>query len=410
MTEITGLPTLRLLCLVLAVTGALGARAATSAAPAGTGLTGDWSGRRPTLARDGIAVGLTYTLAALGTVDGGLRRGALLEGSADLSADLDFGPRAGWPGTTGRLSLVAAHGPSVTAKYVGDVRYISDYDMPDGIFFHEAWLEHTWGEDLVSLRAGKLSADVEFPLYGTGDSIPLPLYPVGALGARLRISPSERWAFEAALYDGDPFGPGRARERRGLNLRLSRHEGATFIGAVHLRTGVGGAPALPPGTWKFGVYRTSRDVADIAAGPDHRGSHAFFVDVAQTLWRERPGAANDTQGLDFYATTEIAQPDRTTYRASVTAGLARTGLLPGRDADILDVSFYYTRFSRHYSRGSLDAGGPAFTAENVLRVFYQIALSPDCTLQPQVDHVIRPGGTGEIPSATVLSLRATVTF
>ena len=383
---------------------------ALAGSPDSGALSGDWGGRRSALAARGLDLGLDYTVAAIGNVAGGLRRGALVEGAADLAADLDFGKLGGLPGLAGRVAAVAAHGRSVTSKYVGDVRWVSDYDMADGVFLDEVWLETTWAGGAASLRAGKLAADAEFPLYGTGDSIPLPLYPVGALGARLRLAPSERWTFEAAVYDGDPFAPGRDRDRRGLNVRLSRHEGATWIGAVHLHTGVGPGAALPPGTWKFGAYGTTCDVADVDTGAALRGSRTVFVDLAQTLWRERPADAADPQELSLYVSSEIASADRNTYRSSINAGLARTGLFPGRDADILDVSFYYTRFSGDYSRRSVADGGPAFSGENALRLFYQFALTPGCTLQPQIDHVFRPGGTGGIPDATVLSLRATFAF
>jgi porin len=398
-----------LLFALLAATAPGGAAAPASPAVSGdvAGLTGDWSGRRPALAARGVDFGLDYTLAALGNVAGGLRRGALLEGAADLSAAFDFEKLGGLPGLTGRAAAVVAHGPSITAKYVGDVRWVSDYDLADGAFLDEVWLEHTWAGGAASLRAGKLSADSEYVVYGTGDSIPLPLYPVGALGVRLRVAPSGRWTFEAALYDGDPFAPGRDRDRRGLNFRLSRHDGATWLGAVHFHPGVDPDAVLPPGTWKFGAYGTTRDVPDVTTGEPLRGSRTVFVDLAQTLWRERPADAADAQGLSLYVSSEIASADRNTYRSSLQAGLTRTGLLPGRDADILDVSFYYTRFSGPFSRRSVADGGPAYSGENALRLFYRFALTPACTLQPQVDHVFRPGGTGDIPDATVLSLRAT---
>jgi len=383
-------------------------RSATTPAP--DPLGGEGSGRRPALAQQGVSIGLTYTLAALAALDGGLRRGTLLEGTADLFADFDFSRLAALPATQGRLGLVSAHGPSISANYVGDVRAISDFDMPDGLYFREAWLEHTWGEDLVAVRVGKISADDDTVVYGTADSILLPIFPDSALGARARVAVSERWTFEAAVFDGDPFSPGRNRDRRGLNFRLSRHEGATVVGAVHLKTGLGPDPLLPPGTWKFGLYRTSRDVDSVATGTAVRGSRAFFVDVTQTVWRERTVANDGAQGLDFYATAEITQSDRNTFRSSTTAGLTRTGLIPGRDADVLDVSLYYTRFSSAFSRASLASGGPAYTFENALRVFYRLEFSPAFALQPQVDHVLRPGGSGEIPAATVASLRATLTF
>src|SRR4051794_17860502 len=84
-------------------------------------LTGDWAGRRKTLAAAGVDFGLTYTVAGYENVSGGLQRGGTIEGTSDLTFDFDFAKLANRPGARLHVSAVAAHGPSISARYTGDV-------------------------------------------------------------------------------------------------------------------------------------------------------------------------------------------------------------------------------------------------------------------------------------------------
>ncbi len=380
-----------------------------AARDAGLGLTGDWGGRRGAWLDRGLSVEASLTSAVLANVSGGLRRGTVWEATFDGAAICDFEKFAGWPGLRARIRAVGASGSSITEGHVGDVRYISDFDLPDGLHLNEIWIERVWADGAWVIGAGKTSIDRAFPLYGAGDSVPLALYPVGALAAQAHWAPTDGWEIDLALYDGDPLSPGRKRERRGLNFRLARSEGATVAGTVTRRIdSPGGGEAK--GEWKVGFYRTTRQVAHVATGAALTGSTTLLADVTQVVSRENPAAKGDTQGIDVYATVELAQPRRNAYAAAGIIGAACTGVLPGRDADILDVSVYRSRFSRAYSDAAVAAGGPAYGREDVVRVFYQMELGEVWTLQPQVDRVLRPGATGAVRPATVLSLRTTVRF
>ena len=373
-------------------------------------LTGTWNGERPALSARGLDFGFTYTTAVFANVAGGRERGAVLEGTGDFAADCDLAKLVGWTDARIHVSSILAHGPSISAKYVGDTNIISDFDLPDSLYLHEVWFEQSWLGQKLSLRLGKLSADLEFPINSYADAIPLPLYPTGALGARLHFAPTAALFFDAAIYDGNPNEPGRTANRHGLHVHLARSEGATLFASVGLSLGAAKDATFPAGTWKLGAYHSTRDYPDVLTGAPLRGDHALFLNGDQTLWRENPAKKDDDQGLALYVVAEVVPPDRNTYHYGFGGGPYYTGLFPGRDHDVLYVNFLYTRFSDRFARASVAAGGPHPVFENALQAYYQIAVKKFWAVQPQVDYVVHTGGTGQIPNATVLSLRTTVTF
>ncbi len=376
-------------------------------------LTGDWGGLRPAWSARGFDFGLTYTAGAYANVAGGRERGAIVEGTGEFSFDLDLAKLAHWPDTRIHVSSVAAHGPSISGKYVGDVNIISDYDLYDGLYLHEVWIEKGWFDNKLKLRAGKISADMEFPIYSYADAIPLPLYPTGAPGARLYWAPNTLVFFQGAVYAGDPNEPGRNLNRHGTSLRLAEHDGATLIGEVGLNLGYAKDSTFPTGLWKLGVYHSTRRFPDVLTGTMHHGDQAFFLNGDQTIWSENRLKKNDPQGLAWYAVAEYAPPDRNSYHYGIGGGPYYTGLFPGRDADMLYVNFLYTRFSPDYARAVVAAGGDNPIFENALQAYYQIVLKKYWSITPEVDYVIRPGGArvdGRPRNALVFGMRLNLTF
>jgi porin len=373
-------------------------------------LTGDWGGQRPSLSNRGIDFGFTYTTAAYRNVTGGIAPGGSVEGVADLNFDFDLEKLAGWPGARFHASSVAAHGTSISAHFVGDVNKISSYYLDRGLYLHEVWLEQTWLGGSLALRAGKISMDLEFPVYSYADSIPAPLYPTGGLGARLRYAPGRIWVFQTAIYDGDPNEPGRLVNRHGTHVRLGRHDGATALAEVAANLGYEPNSTILSGTWKLGTYLSTRRYADVGTGTLHRGDQAVYVNGDQTLWRENPKIKDDAQGLALYLVGEWAPADRNTYHYGYGGGPYYTGLLPGRNADVAYFNFLFTQFSAPYAAASRATGGPDYGTETRWQLNYQIVFTKFFSVTPEINYVVHPGGTGRLPNATVFGLRTNVAF
>ena len=94
----------------------------------------------------------------------------------------------------------------------------------------------------------------------------------------------------------------------------------------------------------------------------------------------------------------------------VNFGLVYKGLLPQRDADQTTFGFIYGNFSEHYARTVKAAGNGVPTYESVLEFGHRIQLTKFAFIQPDLQWVIRPGGTGRIEDALIVGAEIGITF
>jgi porin len=92
------------------------------------------------------------------------------------------------------------------------------------------------------------------------------------------------------------------------------------------------------------------------------------------------------------------------------SGIVYQGLLPGRDNDSAIFGLAYGNFSADYGQAGLAYDGDPVSYEMALEWGYRIQLNRFFYVQPDVQYIIQPGGTGSIPNALVLGMQIGVTF
>jgi porin len=94
----------------------------------------------------------------------------------------------------------------------------------------------------------------------------------------------------------------------------------------------------------------------------------------------------------------------------VNSGIVYKGLVPTRDNDFTMLGFVYGNFSDDYadSMASTGAGSPSY--EIAMEAGYRFQITKFAYVQPNVQWIINPGGTGNIPNALVLGAQMNVTF
>ena len=70
----------------------------------------------------------------------------------------------------------------------------------------------------------------------------------------------------------------------------------------------------------------------------------------------------------------------------------------------------YGKFSGDYARTVKAAGNGDPTYESVIETGYRIQLTKFAFIQPDLQWVIRPSGTGRIPNALVIGAEMGITF
>jgi porin len=186
-------------------------------------LSGDWGGLRSALDRNGVTFTFNYTNDFLANVRGGIGRGAVGLGVFQPQLDLDLGKLAGLDGGRFHTHGLITHGPLFSPTYLGNILTVSNLEAGPVARLYSFWYEQNAFNDLLSVRAGLMSADSQFlqsktaaNFINNGISWPTflaanlpgggPAYPLPAPGVRVRIKPRDDVAFQAAVFSGDPSG------------------------------------------------------------------------------------------------------------------------------------------------------------------------------------------------------------
>jgi porin len=126
------------------------------------------------------------------------------------------------------------------------------------------------------------------------------------------------------------------------------------------------------------------------------------------IYQEAPGS--DEGLVVFVASGYYPQKEISIVPFQVNIGLNYKGLFPGRDADRTVLHFIYGDISSDYARSVRRPGGRLADSEKVVELGHRFQLTRWSYFQPDIQIVIDPGGTGDIPNAVVLGAQMGVTF
>jgi porin len=268
-----------------------------------------------------------------------------------------------------------------------------------------------------------------------------PAYPLSTPGIRLKFEPNKQLTFLAALFNGDPSGPGpedpQIKNRYGLNFRVK--DPPLLMGESQYRynqekTDNGLAGFWRIGFWHhFGDFDSQRfdtnglslaDPLSNGIARKLRGTSGVYGVVDHQLYRP-PGGDKDS-GISIFGRAGISAPDRNPVEVYLDGGIVFAGMLPNRPEDKFAATFLYSRISR--DAAALDRDMIFFTGmprpirdyELNLALVYQAQIVPGWTLQPAFHYVFHPGGHvpdpnsavagAAIKDAAVFALRSVVTY
>ena len=431
---------------------------------------------RRSLEQAGVEIAFTYYGEVFANSSGGARQGVVYEGRLGTIIDADLEKLMGWSGARFHASTHQVHGRGLSENYVQNLMAVSGIEAPPTTRLFNLWVEQTL-DKFTSVRIGQITAAQEFfvsqnanlfvnSTFGwpaiTAQNLPSggPSYPEATPGARLKVSPDDRFTFLTAIFNGDPAGPGPGnpvdRDPFGLAFRLRdppfligevayaynqtkrghdtnpHQEGAAAPSANQANLGL-------PGTVKFGGWYHAERFADqrfdrqgfaladpLSSGQprQHRGNWGLYAILDQMLWRA-PDAIED-QGLSVFARGSGNPGDRNLIDLYVDAGLTYKGLIPGRPNDVAGAGFGLARISaqaRASDRDVIAFSGvpmPIRDFEAVFEVTYQAQIAPNWSVQPTIQYIAHPGahvpnpddpGSGSaIANATVLGVRTVGKF
>jgi porin len=374
-------------------------------------LLPDWGNVRHDLADHGIRWTLEFTGEVLSAVSGGADQDTGADLLLDWVIDADFDKLLGWTGGSGRINPLWLAGDGIDSN-VGDLTRISNITGKGDVRVFEAWLQQTLYENTFSLRAGIMGADQEFAISQTGllyfnssfgapvflsANLAWPIYPVGALGARIRCELGSGVYLMGGVYDGDSGS--EEFNRSGFRIRLTHGDGLFSIGGIGWIFG-----GDLPGLLKLGGFYHDADFLNFKTGHDDAGFGGAYVVFERKIYKEGPIPGE----LDVHFRLGFAQEDRAFVDAALDASANFTGVIPGRDNDVIGLGWIYARIGRDFANTQPNPG--PWSYESVIEVTYRFVVTPALNFQPDFQYLLHPGGTSSTPNATVVGIRVDIKF
>ena len=416
------------------------------------------------LANKGLNFGATYIADNIGNVSGGVARGAIHFGRLDLSVDADLDKLVGWSGGRFYANAFVIYGRGLSRNYVQNLATISEIEaLPDQRLYN-AYFEQSFFGDRLNIRAGQQAADVEFFDSQTDDlfingtfgwpaikasNLPAggPAPPIAVPGIRVKAALTDQITAYAAVFNGDPSGPGDAdpqiRDHHGLAFRVN--DPPWVIGQVRFNydIDIGGRPLagnFTPGAWKhYGSFDSQRFTAEGLSIADPsgsgvpaklRGNYGIFAVIEQVLYRPPEVKDNTTSasipGVTAFGRIAYSPPDRNLIDLYLDGGIGFVGFTPGRPLDRFGVAMAYMRISN--TARTLDLDTQAFTGvqspvrsnETLIEMIYEAHIKPGWLVAPYFQYVFRPSGgipnpndpsgTSRIGDAAVFGVTTTIRY
>ena len=397
-------------------------------------LTGDWGGLRTRLLDLGITPTGLFVTDVLGNPMGG-RHQAVRESdelALNLTGDLD--KLAGWAGALFHLSFSMRSGTSLSDRDIGNVFTVAQVCCGHTYRLVNVDLEQSLFDDRVNVRGGRIVAGDEFlssPLYGNFVqgafnvnpmgilfNVPMTVYPTATWGLRARVRPISQLSLMAGVYNGDPtLGD---NDKHGVDWTMRGPVFAIGEMGVHLNqepyaTGL-------PGNYKIGGYYLAGKVSDLhrdiqggsialsGLPPQmHSGNGGFYLLLDQMIYRA--GGAGSPRGLTPFVSLLVAPGSSVnTMPFFANGGLVYRGLFASRPYDTAAFGVAYGAFSSQLARSQRDARSAGSGAgiqkyEVALELTYIVQATRWLQVQPDLQYIVNPGGTGKIPNALVLGFQ-----
>ncbi len=374
-------------------------------------LLGELFGLRSGLEEAGIAIDATLVFDASAAWAGGVSRRSVSRALLDVGASFDLERILGLAGGTVFVDVQWQNGRNGSAA-VGDIQGFSNIDAPNRTQLNELWYEQTLLDGRLRLKVGKLDANGEFAFVDGGGEFlnssmgfsptifTLPTYPDPAFSVNVFAYPTEFLYVGFGVYDGSGA-LGVETGRRGLRTFFADNADELFlVGEVGFTYDLfdGLAGRIAAGGWGHTANFERFD------GGVEDGTAGFYFLVDQRLWRENSADEEDEQGVAAFFQLGWADEDVSEIALHVGGGATWTGLLPGRDEDVLGFGVTWVQLS--------DEPGAGFGEDDELTIewFYRLQITPALAIKPDLQFIHNPGGDAGVDDALVATLRVEAAF
>jgi porin len=380
-------------------------------------LTGDWGGQRQALEEKGVEFFGYYNAIIASNVSGGRHSGKDAAGDLYTGVNVDLGKALAWDGWSFELSGIDRHGHSIDED-VGGIYSVMQLVGGQTYFLYNVSLEKTWAEEKYALKFGRITATDDFAgsvFYGyyLSNSINgqiravlldgvMTSYPFAVWGARFQYAPTDDFRVKLGTYQLTErmFDP----DEHGTDFAFRSSDGLSVMTQLEWDWSWGDRP----GHFNIGMNNVHFDMPNFNSNNVTNTFNRYYAQIDHQVTRESPGSS---QGLYLFATLAYTdQQEAALVPLHTSFGAQYVGPFFWRSQDRLIFGTTYGKLSEDYAdeQELLGKGRPDY--EWIFELGYRIQLTKFAYVQPDVQYVKQPGGTGDIPDATVLGMQFGVTF
>jgi porin len=313
---------------------------------------------------------------------GGIKTGTKYLGIANVKLELKL-PRK----VSVYFHLANTHGAEPSADLFGDYQVATNIEAGNHTYLQEFWLRKSWGKFIITAGIQDLNVDVanthcsglylnsSFGILPTvSGNIPAPIFPLTSIGISSRLQISSKTCLHIAAFDGVPTD--FSDNPHNLNWHLSRDDGLLFFSEFNYETNFGNLP----GSIKMGLYlhqhlRRQSSLTD--SDTTYRNNNGLYLLGEQQLWKM------ENRSLGVFVQLGVSPKKVNTSRYYVGAGLNYAGLLNRRGEDVLGIAFAHDGIQTFPGN------------ETVIELTYQFPVCPFLFLQPDIQYIINPAGSGQ---------------
>jgi porin len=385
--------------------------------------TKDWLGFRTDLDERGIKPTASYTTQPMGNTSGGQSQGFTYAATFQGSLFLDLGKVIGVSGLSSIAVAAWSSGRNLSADYIGNIFTVqSTFSSPNNgtsnLTIGELYLQQKLREDSIILEAGRLAPQGTFATmpvlnqYINGAINPIPGhiaindfsftgYPPGTeWGVQGIYNITRRFQIAAGVFNTNQNSAGGGKGGADFALQQGNRGTLSVTQVNYFFNHASGDTGLP-GQYALGVFYDGNTFPSLSTiNTRQKGTYSIYSQFQQMV--HRVGDADSHKGMTVWAETAIA-PKASVNKIPylVGCGLSYEGLIHSRSSDIASFGVISGILSRYI---------PRTTAETVIEANYQITLKRWFSITPDLQYVIRPGGSSTVGNGFSLGAQTAIVF
>ncbi|MBS3820636.1 MAG: carbohydrate porin [Phycisphaerae bacterium] len=339
------------------------------------------------------------------------------QGRYDVDMHWDMEPLLKLKGASVHMTATGHWSNGLNASSVGAFMNVSSYGTYRGngdeaIYVSQYFYDQQLLDEKVLVRLGKFALGnfdrnyfAEDPsrqfmnaALSSNPSIP---FPEAGLGVMVDVRPLPEFYVTAAVVDANAD----SRET-GFNTAFhGRDDSFTIVET-------GWEPLMPfgetilPGAYRIGFWYDPQPKGRYHDGFYISGSKrddcGLYLNASQMIWKECPDNPFDMQGVGVFARYGYRPGNITWNHGFWSAGLQYQGLIPGRPADTMGFGVAQAMLE---SSAAIDK-----SQETAYEIYYDAQIMPFFNMGGSLQVIENPGGVNNVDHATVIGLRASLTF